>query len=564
MAPSKTISIAIVLVSCVAAFLYLHHLGLQPPLLWASSKHTTISEEMDFHADVFTPEVLLSAPRRSPAVPDPSGQLAVYTVATYSFESHEKSSEIKIIDIVGGRSTLISNKKEDSEPNWLGTSKELIWLRKGEKGATELVVGSAKNHGHTYVAALVPGPISNLKLQELGAGQIAVAFSGKSWPNGTLYNADEEPKKHTSARLYESTMVRHWDEYVTLQKNAIWYGTLEKLSGRWKLGSLTNALKDTRLESPMPPFGAKDHFDISSTGLLYVAKDSSLNPAFNTKCNLYFIPITDFSDTPTSQPRIVELESLQGAASSPVFSPDGKSAAFLQMKQNGYESDRNQIVYLPDIAASQEEGDRSANALVLKLEKGNTEWDRSPSSVSFSPDGSMLLLAIEDASDEILFKIDLMGSSKNPSRHPVALTGPGAVSEVQPLKAGSNELFVSSSSLIDNSIYTIVDPAHPADTKLVSSNSRDGTSFGLSSEQVSEIWFQGSGDYQVHALVTKPSNFSPDKQYPLAYMIHGGPQVCWIDFVLPAVLLTLPYSRHGPNPGLLVGTQPCSPSKATL
>ncbi|KAL8642148.1 MAG: hypothetical protein Q9228_001140 [Teloschistes exilis] len=482
---------------------------------------------MEPKVDRFTPEVLLSAPRRGSAVPDSSGKLAVYTVSTYSFESHQKTSEIRVINISNGRSTLVTNEKKTSEPNWLEDASELLWLKEGMNGATELVVGSVEEVGSTYVAGVVPGSISNVKLKPLSPGRTAIAVTGKAQPNGTLYNEEKEPKIYTTARLYDRTMVRHWDEYVAPQTNAIWYGELERSNGKWSLGSLTNALKETGLESPIPTFGGKDDFDISFSGLVFVAKDPVLNPAFNTKCNFYYVPIGDFSHGPASQPQRLELEALQGAASSPVLSPDGKSAAFLQMEQNGYESDKNRIVHIPVIASMLQADGSSRDAQALALNVDGHEWDRSPSSVTFSPDGTMLLLVVEDKGDDVLFKIDLIVDSNEPERHPQGLTGAGAVSDVQPLKIGSNEVFVSSTSLVDNSIYAIVDPTQSSDPQIVSSNSKDGLSFGLSSEQVSEVWFQGAGDYQVHALVVKPSNFSEDQKYPLAYMIHGGPQGAW-------------------------------------
>ncbi|KAL8774697.1 MAG: hypothetical protein Q9209_000636 [Squamulea sp. 1 TL-2023] len=488
MAVSKIVPITGLLILCVAALYF----TVQDPSFWTRRTIITGPSHMTFRAPRFTPEVMLSAPRRSPAIPNSHGKLAVYTVSTYSFGSRQKTSEIKVIDITSGLSTLITNERTASDPSWLGDTNELLWLKEGEKGATVLVVGSVEKVGQTYDAGIIPGSISNVKVKELGTGQIAIAFSGKSWPNGTLYNAEQEPKKLTTARLYDSTMVRHWDEYVTPQKNAIWYGKFERSNGRWSLGPVTNALKDTRLESPIPTFGGKDNFDLSSTGLLFVSKDPSLNPAFNTKCNLYFVPINDFSETPTAKPRLLELEALQGAATSPAFSPDGKSATFLQMGQNGYESDRNHVVLVPDIAGSPAETELSAKAQVLKIQKDKTEWDRSPSSVAFSPDGSMLLLVVEDKGDDVLVKFDLKDSLTNMQRYPEPVTGSGAVSDVQPLKAGSNELFISSTNLIDNSIYTVVDPAQPAEARVVSSNSRQGVSFGLSSEQVSEIWFQGA------------------------------------------------------------------------
>ncbi|KAL9028228.1 MAG: hypothetical protein Q9196_003372, partial [Gyalolechia fulgens] len=529
MASSKVVSISLILAACVIAFLYI---GLQSgPRFDVGSVIAEFANsgtsDRSFHADKFTPEILLSAPRRSPAVPDPNGKFAVYTVSTYSFQLNKKTTEIKVISIKSGQSTLITNDVATSEPNWLQDDTELLWLKEGDDGATKLVVGSVDKIGEAYVAGILPGAISNVKLKLLGPDRIAIAWTGQSWPNGTLYNQQQEPKRRSTARLYDQTMVRHWDKYVTPQKNAIWYGLLQKSRGKWGLTSVTNALQDTGLETPIPPFGGKDHFDISSTGLVFVAKDPKLNPAFNTKCNFYHVQISDFSAGPAPKPEKLELKTLQGAASSPVLSPDSKSAAFLQMQQNGYESDRNRLVYIPSIAALREKIGSSTGAQILDIGDQDTEWDRSPSSVSFSPDGTMLLPVVVDKGDDVLFKIDLTASVAEPAHQPQRLTGSGSVLDVQPLKTGSNELFISSTSLIDNSVYTIVDPAQPAGARTVSSNSRNGASFALSSDQVSDMWFKGASAYQVHALVVKPSNFSENQRYPLAYMIHGGPQSAW-------------------------------------
>ena len=94
--------------------------------------------------------------------------------------------------------------------------------------------------------------------------------------------------------------------------------------------------------------------------------------------------------------------------------------------------------------------------------------------------------------------------------------------DVQTLGTDPSHLFVSGSNLVDNSFYSKLDTTGSVEAKVISSNSRNG-SFGLSQNQVSEIWFQGA-DEKVHAWVMKPSNFSSTQKYPLAYLIHGGPQ----------------------------------------
>jgi pre-mRNA-splicing helicase BRR2 len=123
---------------------------------------------------------------------------------------------------------------------------------------------------------------------------------------------------------------------------------------------------------------------------------------------------------------------------------------------------------------------------------------------------------------------------------------------VVPAAAKTSKLLVSSSSLVDNSIWSIIDPSHPEEVQLVSSNGRNGSAFGLSPAQVDEIWFRGAEGHPVHAWVVKPSHFKPGEKYPLAYLIHGGPQGAWNDQWStrwnPAIYAEQGYVVIAPNP----------------
>ncbi len=486
--------------------------------------HSSTSTSM-VATEMFTPETLLSAPRRSSASPNNPGTLAVYTVSTYSFESHKKTSEIKVLDISSGTQSLITNAEGTSEPSWLGDGNELLWLKSMENGYTQLVVGSADEVGKSYVAGLVPAPISDVKLKVLDADRVAIVVAAKAKPDGSLYNKEDEPKKYSTGMLYESLMVRHWDHYVKPQRNALWHGILRRQKphitenpGRYSLGKLENVLRGSGLESPIPPFGGKDHFDLSVNGIAFVAKDPELNPATNTKSNCYHVFIDISAEEPKySEPKKYGKEGVEGASSSPVLSPDGNSAAFLQMKENGYESDKNRI-FVSNLTTP------STTVELLESGDGKGLWDKSPGSVGWSSDGKALLLVAEDTGTSRLFKLDVPVDDQDTLGLPIPLTPQAEhVDEVQSLGVDSSYLFLSGSNLVDNSIYSILDSTGSAEAKIISSNSRNGSFFGLSQDQVSEIWFQGSSQ-KVHAWVVKPSNFSPDQQYPLAYLIHGGPQ----------------------------------------
>jgi len=427
-----------------------------------------------------------------------------------------------------------------------------LWLKSRDKNdqgsngtSTEIIIGAAYEAGKSYVAATIPGAISNVKLKALDQDRLIIAFSAKARPDGTMYT-DDEPKKFSSAMVYDSTIVRHWDKYVTPERNSVWYGLLRPSQGKYSLSEIHNALEDSNLETPIPPFGGLDHFDLSTTGIIFVAKDPSLNPAINTKCDLYYTPIKDFTKPPSALPQRAEVQDLEGAASSPVFTPEGKGAAFLKMKRNGYESDKNRVILVPDLYKI------SATTEIMSSKDGAGLWDHSPSSLRWSNDGKTLYIEAEENGKGLLFKLPVPVSPPDLDKLPEPVTNSGYISDARPLSANSSHLLASSTNLVDNSVYTVIDPSDLSSSRQLSSNSREGSSFGLSKDQVSEIWFPGAGKQEVHAWVVKPSNFDSSRKYPLAYLIHGGPQGAWSDQWStrwnPAIFAEQGYVVITPNP----------------
>jgi len=224
---------------------------------------------MTLKTKMLTPQAMLSAPRRSPGVPNLEATKVLYTVSTYSFETHRKTTEFRCIDTESKESTVITNEEGISDFVWLeGEEHKYACLRSGKKGSTEVIIGSvAKGSSwkNAKVAAQIDGPTSNLKVARLGDGAYALVFSAQAHSDGSLYNPEAAPKLQSDGRLYKSLFVRHWDHYVGSERNTLWYGILKKSKqGEWALTEPINALKDTGLESPAPPFGGTDHFDVSS------------------------------------------------------------------------------------------------------------------------------------------------------------------------------------------------------------------------------------------------------------------------------------------------------------
>ena len=496
----------------------------------------------------FTPQALISAPRRSAGVPNPSGTKVLYTVSTYSFESHKKTSELRVLDAQTGDSHQLAKDDDISDLRWLDDD-QFVCLQAEKDSTTSLFVASVskaikqpklgENH---YVAGKIDGPAGNLKVKKLNDDSVAVVISAEAYPDGSLYHPDRAKKTHSTGKLYTGLYVRHWDRYETKEVNALWYGKLSKEgdNGRYKLSKLTNATTSAGLECPIRPFGGTDTFDLTSDAIIFVTKDPDLNPALNTKCNLYMSYINSWEDDKAPTPQHIVIPGFEGAVSSPTFNHDGTQAAFLTMKKNGYESDKNQIFLLTRLVAK--------DLTPMRACSTNNEgaWDRSPNSVCFSADGQSLFLTAEDIGAGKLFVLSGDFSISKPR----VLTKHGYVSDVRPLDSGL--AFVSGSSLTDNSFYAMVDPKiepNESTTPEVwnNSNTNHGAKFGLKREQVSSIWTPANNPKvtkEIQSIVIRPSNFSSDKKYPVAYIIHGGPQGSWADNWSTRWNLTL-YAEQG-------------------
>jgi dipeptidyl aminopeptidase/acylaminoacyl peptidase len=334
---------------------------------------------------------------------------------------------------------------------------------------------------------------------------------------------------------------------------------------------LKNALNGSKLESPIEPFGGKDHFDISKHGLVFTSKDPDLNPATHTKTNIYISASESFWDDLHTKglPEIekVSIDGFEGASTNPTWSNSGDMIAFLSMKTDGYESDKNQPFIIHDYKKL------SQLTPLYSTQDGKGAWDSSPQSISWAANDWHLYFTAESHGRGNLYSGSPPKSKDAPEPLPSLLVKGGTITAAEVLKNG--DIFLTSTSLIENSLYSLVplsgrpnntdvytlpiddrpfdsDPDNLT-TKYISSNTRSGSMFGLSRHQIDEIHWSGAApNTTVHAWVVKPSHFSPDKTYPLAYLIHGGPQGAWTDGWStrwnPAVFAEQGYVVVTPNP----------------
>ena len=372
-----------------------------------------------------------------------------------------------------------------------------------------------------YIAGTYSGPVEGLKVAKIGNNAYAVAVVGQATPADVLYNSKKARKPYSTGREYTAMPVRDYNKWISEQRDSIWYSTLQhdQSSGRYTLVTdPINLLRDSGLA-----LSASAGFDISQSGVIFIARRISVPYGTSNQTNFCYIPSSSISvEQKSFKPSIFVVPGLEGASSSPAFSPSGASAVFLQKKTGIYEDDKNRVILVKQL-----QDDQSATELHQSSD-GKGAWSLSPLKLLWSNDGNELYTTAEDSGRVRLFRITIMPSL---SYTPHPLTSEGCIESVQISCSGvhsDRRLFVTKSSFIDDSTYSILDP-HTEQNEIVSSNNSEGSTFGLHPSQVSEVSFAGAGPYSVQTWMIRPSSFDPNKTYPFIYVIHGGPSNSWTD-----------------------------------
>jgi len=181
-----------------------------------------------------------------------------------------------------------------------------------------------------------------------------------------------------------------------------------------------------------------------------------------------------------------------------VFLKNG-DLAYLAADRPGFESDRLHIVV------------RDAHSGATRVLAAS--WDRSVSRLGSAGNGTSLLALVEDRGQEALYVID---PAKDTRRKIVATGEVGAFTAAK-----------------DAVVFTWANLAAPAD--LFVTHLAAGTPLRLTAVNQSllaqrslgafeQFSFKGWNDETVYAYVMKPFGYAARKRFPIAFIVHGGPQ----------------------------------------
>lgn len=456
----------------------------------------------------FTPEALVSAPRRGPAIPNHDGTLAFYTESTYTGGKSQKA--IHLLNIATGTSSLILRDDRAYEPSWLdnGTN-TIVYLRGGCMGLTfVLAIDVDRFPLEPLVAGHVSAPVQCLKTRLLGDGTIAFTVLGYVGTDGRLRNTDH--REVHGGRVYSSSQLRNGDLQRGPHAYSVWYSVLERRDGVWRIiGDLHNALAATNLHiSHETGFyeNQKDQYDLCENGIT-VAAEHRGSPRTDPS-DVYFVRVQSFGAGISETPKKIEIQSKEcrGICTLPQFSPDGSMIGFLRAEGPNSETS---LIYIYHTLESE------SAISVFDMVTGRP-WPLTPNNFRFSADGHSLYVTAEDCGHVGLYHLDLL-----PNAYPRTLLRNGAVSAFYPL-GQDDRVLVTASSFVENCRYQIVSHEPAVEPFVLSSASNHGAKLGLSPKQISDIYFEGGGNYIVHAWIVMPRHFDETKKYPLAILVHDN------------------------------------------
>ncbi|MEO6832983.1 MAG: S9 family peptidase, partial [Chitinophagaceae bacterium] len=311
---------------------------------------------------------------------------------------------------------------------------------------------------------------------------------------------------NTTAKIYRTLNDRHWDTWEDGKYKHIFVAKLKNGAAS------TDIMEGEPYDCPQMPFGGDEDFRWTpdSKAVVYVCKKKyGTAYATSTNTDLYHYDLASKETTNWTAGRM-------GYDTNPIFSPDGLRMAWLSMRREGYEADKNDLIVM----------DVNTSAMVkINL---TSVWDGTVDGFIWSRDSKSIYFNAAWRGTEQMFQVEVPANlmtrmipylrKVTAGKFDIAgIVGQSANGEIIVSRTDMNtaaELWAVSPSGAMRPLTHTNDASYskivPSETELRMVKTTDNKEMG--------VW------------VVYPPNFDPHKKYPTLLYCQGGPQSALTQF----------------------------------
>lgn len=428
----------------------------------------------------------------------PDGSRVVYVRSRDDVRTNESASSLYLVPVSGGEpQRLTAAPAADSHPRWAPDGRRLAFL--SDRGGTVQIWLLDLQGGEPREVTRLPVPVRGFAWSPDGS---RIAFTAAVYPDCPTLECTRDREQRlegdgVAARRYDRLLYRHWDGWDSGRRVHVF---VIAATGD---GVPVDLLRGAELDAPPTPCGGSESFSWSPDGkLLAVAgRERTASAAWSDDTNIFVL------NADGSGSRCITSQNL-AADALPVWSPDGRTLAYLAMQRPGHEADRKRVVLFDT---------RKGTRRVL-----TEAWDRSPSELVWSPAGRMFYAVAPDSARQQLFALDAVTGSVAKIAHPHSATS----LHVATGSGAGRLVFLGESLNAPAEVFTC--DADGKNLRRLTDTNRAALA-GARQSTPQEIWYEGAAGTRVHAWLHPPVDLREGDKVPLVLLVHGGPQGSWDD-----------------------------------
>ncbi len=441
-----------------------------------------------------TPQDLVGFARVSEPAVSPDGRRVAYTLRETDLAADRGRTDLWMLDLDGEAPPrrLTSHEENDGAADWAPDGRGIFFLssRSGSPQVWFLPVDG----GEAAQVTRLPLEVAGFRASPRGRRLVVALAVFPDCRDLACTHARLEERSSAKARgqAHDRLFVRHWDKWEDGRVSRLFSIALDpELRPLGEPVPLTAAVD---ADIPSKPFGGRANYAFSPDGseVVFSARLRGKLEPVSTNFDLWRVP-ADGSGAPVNLTPDNRAWDAQ-----PAFSPDGRTIAHLSMDRPGFEADRFRLVVRD-----------AATGAIRSTTRG---WDRSIATFRFAADGREIYATADDLGQRPLFAIDTASLERR------RLSGPGHVAEFD--AAGGRIVYAWQSLSAPADLYVTDGRAPGRPLTRVNAARLADVRFG----EAEQFAFEGAGGEKVYGYALKPWNWQAGVRYPLAFIVHGGPQ----------------------------------------